>query len=62
MTGIYDKFMTENERRCVYDRIWTRLNDQWTAAYLRKDTAAMDALWEAMQARAAELGGDDNDG
>jgi hypothetical protein len=62
MSGIYDQFMTERERRCVYDRTWTRLQDEWTVAYLRKDTAAMDALWEAMQAREAELMGDDDGG
>ena len=60
MSGIYDQFMTERERRCVYDRTWTRLDDEWMAASLRKDTAAMDALWAAMQARAVELGGDDD--
>ncbi|MDA8245484.1 hypothetical protein [Acidithiobacillus sp.] len=62
MTGIYDSTMTAIERRLVYDAEWTRLDDEWTAAYLRKDVAAMDTLWQAMQAREAELGGDDDGG
>ena len=62
MTGIYDQFMTEHERRLVYDAEWTRLDDEWTAAYLRKDTAAQDAAWAALKAREAELGGDDDGG
>lgn len=60
MTGIYDKFMTEIERRCVYGTVWTRLDDEWTAAYLRKDVAAMDAAWAALKTREAGLGGEDD--
>ena len=60
MTGIYDKFMTERERRCAYDAEWTRRMEVWLAAWRRKDTAATDAAWRAMRAREAELmGGED---
>ena len=62
MTGIYDEFMTEHERRCVYDKTWSRLMDEWGEAHRRRDTAAMDALWRAIKARAVELGGDDDGG
>ncbi len=43
MTGIYDEFMTETERRCAHDAEWTRRMDVWLAAWRRKDTAATDA-------------------
>ncbi len=58
MSGIYDSTMTEIERRCVYDEIWTRRMDEWIAAYRRKDTTGTDAAWEALKAREAELVGD----
>ena len=60
MSGIYDEFMTERERRCAHDKIWTLHMDVWLAAWRRKDTAATDAAWRAMRAREAELmGGED---
>lgn len=60
MTGIYDSDMTERERRLVYDAKWCRLQDALGEAHLKRDDAAMDRLWRAIEAREADLmGGND---